>query len=214
MSGGTTTRESEHTAGALATALAGAQGAVRWEGARDARSIVIDAGAMAERRVRDIALCAELAARALAEAEDRENLGAEAQTTIEIAHAQDPEQPGRWLGVVGSRWHAHEAGEAATERAEQASADEAWAVMQTLNASVGSFRPLESPAGADSAPLYAVGALDGRRVRAVSAFEVDAAEAAKAGLRHIAKSAKAAPARRGSNGQARRGRSGGGGRQR
>ena len=215
MSGTTTTPESEHTATGLAAALAGAHEAVRWEGARDARTIVVEAPEAPPRRVRDITLCARLAARALADAEDRENLGAEAQTTIEIAHAGDSERPGRWLGVVGSRWHPHAEDEEAIERAERASADETWAVMQALNATIKSFRPLESPAGADSAPLYAVGALSGGRVRAVSAFEVDAGEAAQAGLRHIARSAKVKPGtRRGSNGGARRGRRGREGRRR
>ena len=75
MKGSTTTLESERTAEGLAKMLAGKTAQVQWTGKTDERQIVVIAENIDKRRLQDVTQCAQLAARKLADAEDRENLG-------------------------------------------------------------------------------------------------------------------------------------------
>ena len=108
-----------------------------------------------------------------------------------------------------SKWYEHDDKTEETERAEHASGEEVWRVVEALSEAIGSFQPLERPQGEEGAPLYAIAAEEPEhKVRAICPFEVNAGEAAQAGLDQIARNVrktrrKASPTQQHGNGRAR-----------
>lgn len=132
---------------------------------------------------RDAGAVAKLIAERLGAHEERRALGHETGVIIEMGPGLGAKGHMRWIGIVVSRWH---------DTGADGGADEAWETFNAVRTLVRSAQPLQSPAGAEHAPLYVIPAGDGSpRERAVCAFSLDPESATRDAMRFIAAQAAA-----------------------